>query len=270
MRAIDVHIHVPGPPSSSGAAASERGEAMARYFRMGSEPRTVESLNELYAELDIVGVIFGNNDWTASVVQKYPGRFIGFAMVDPKDGQKAVDEVTRGVKDLGLRGLKVHPPGQAFFPNDPAVYPLWQRCMELEIPVLLHTGQTGVGAGMRGGGGVKLKYGQPIPYIDDMAADFPDLKIIMAHPSVPWQEEQLSVLVHKPNVYMDLSGWSPKYFRPILVQYMNSLVQDKVLFGSDYPALMPDRWLRDFEGLEVKPEVRQKILVENAKKLLKL
>src|SRR3989304_6655371 len=112
MRAIDVHIHVPGPPSSSGGAASERGGGRARVSRMGSEPRTVESLNELYAELDIVGVIFGNNDWTASVVQKYPGRFIGFAMVDPKDGQKAVDEVTRGVQDLGLRGLKVHPPGQ--------------------------------------------------------------------------------------------------------------------------------------------------------------
>jgi hypothetical protein len=123
---------------------------------------------------------------------------------------------------------------------------------------------------MRGGGGIKLKYGQPIPYIDDMAADFPDLKIIMAHPSVPWQEEQLSVLVHKPNVFMDLSGWSPKYFRPILVQYMNSLVQDKVLFGSDYPVLTPERWMRDFEGLTLKPEVRQKIMLDNARKLLGL
>lgn len=267
MRAIDVHIHVPGPPT---AGTSDRGEAMARYFRMGSEPRTVETMYEMYERLDIFGVIFGDNDWTASVVKKYPHRFLGFAQVDPKEGQKAVDEVTRAVKELGLRGLKVHPPGQAFFPNDPAVYPLWERCQELQIPVLLHTGQTGVGAGMRGGGGVKLKYGQPIPYIDDMAADFPDLTIIMAHPAVPWQEEQLSVLVHKPNVYMDISGWSPKYFRPILVQYMNSLVQDKVLFGSDYPALMPERWLRDFETLELKPEVRQKILLDNAKKLLGL
>jgi predicted TIM-barrel fold metal-dependent hydrolase len=76
--------------------------------------------------------------------------------------------------------------------------------------------------------------------------------------------------VHKPNVYMDLSGWSPKYFRPILVQYMNSIVQDKCLFGSDYPVIQPDRWMRDFEGLEVKPEVRQKILLDNAKKLLNI
>jgi predicted TIM-barrel fold metal-dependent hydrolase len=123
---------------------------------------------------------------------------------------------------------------------------------------------------MPGGNGIKLKYGQPIPYIDDIAADFPDLNIIMAHPAVPWQEEQLSVLVHKPNVYMDLSGWSPKYFRPILVQYMNSIVQDKVLFGTDYPVIMLDRWESDFATLDLKPEVRQKIMLDNAKKLLKL
>jgi predicted TIM-barrel fold metal-dependent hydrolase len=92
----------------------------------------------------------------------------------------------------------------------------------------------------------------------------------MAHPAVPWQEEQLAVALHKGNVYIDLSGWSPKYFRPVLLQYVTTLLQDKVLFGSDYPALQPDRWLRDFEALEVKAEVRQKILLENAKRVLKL
>jgi hypothetical protein len=135
--------------------------------------------------------------------------------------------------------------------------------------VLFHSGQTAVGAGLPGGGGLKLKYAQPI-HMDDVAADFPSLNIIMAHPGVPWQEEQLSIALHKPNVFIDLSGWSPKYFRPILVQYANSLLQDKVLFGSDFPALTPERWLRDFEGLELKPEVRQKILLDNAKKLLKI
>ncbi|MBZ0286914.1 MAG: amidohydrolase family protein, partial [Anaerolineae bacterium] len=106
--------------------------------------------------------------------------------------------------------------------------------------------------------------------LDDVAADFPDLTIIMAHPAVPWQEEQLSVVLHKGNVYMDLSGWSPKYFRPILVQYIRSILKDKVLFGSDYPVLQPERWLQDFETLEFKDEVRQKILIENARKVLKL
>jgi predicted TIM-barrel fold metal-dependent hydrolase len=267
LRAIDVHIHVPGPPGSGTSAASE---AMNTYF--GAQGgRTVEDMAEMYEKDDIFGVIFGgDSEWTQTVVDRYPGRFMGFTYANPHDGKDAVEKVVKGFEKHNLRGLKVHPPGQAFYPNDETFYPLWQKCSDLKIPVLLHTGQTGVGAGMPGGNGVKLKYGQPIPYIDDMAADFPDLKIIMAHPAVPWQEEQLSVLVHKPNVYMDLSGWSPKYFRPILVQYMNSIVQNKVLFGSDFPVLTAERWMKDFETLELKPEVRQKILLDNAKKLLNI
>ncbi len=245
-------------------------------------PRSPEEMYETYAALDLFGVIFAideetargipyvGNDWVASVVQKYPDRFLGFASVDPWKGAMAVQELERAVKVLGLRGLKLMPITQAFFPNDTRFYPLWEKCTELGIPVLFHTGQTGVGAGTPGGNGLKLKYAQPIPYLDDVAADFPDLTIIMAHPGVPWQEEQLSVALHKANVYMDLSGWSPKYFRPVLLQYATSLLQDKVLFGSDYPLIQPDRWLRDFEALEIKEDVRQKILLDNARKLLKL
>lgn len=279
MRAIDVHVHVPAPPGHPAAAEIE---SMAAYFKYGTLPRTPEEMYEKYQALDLFGVIFDidaettsgvpymGNDWVASVARQYADRFIGFASVDPWKGMMAIQELERSVTELGLRGLKLHPTTQAFFPNDTRFYPLWKKCAELGIPVLFHTGQTGVGAGKPGGGGYKLKYAQPIPYIDDIAADFPDLTIIMAHPAVPWQEEQLSVAVHKANVYIDLSGWSPKYFRPVLTQYATTLLQDKVLFGSDYPALQPERWLRDFESLEIKEEVRQKILLENARKLLKL
>jgi predicted TIM-barrel fold metal-dependent hydrolase len=106
--------------------------------------------------------------------------------------------------------------------------------------------------------------------IDDVAADFPGMPIILAHPSFPWQEEALAVATHKPNVFIDLSGWSPKYFPPILVRYANSILKNKMLFGSDWPAITPDRWLADFEQLEIKPEVRALILKENARKLLGL
>jgi predicted TIM-barrel fold metal-dependent hydrolase len=181
----------------------------------------------------------------------------------------AIQELERSVKELGLKGLKLHPTTQAFSPNDTRFYPLWETASSLGIPVLFHSGQTGVGAGTPGGGGYKLKYSHPM-LLDDVAADFPNLTIIMAHPAVPWQEEQLSVALHKGNVYIDLSGWSPKYFRPILVQYIRSILQDKVLFGSDYPVIKPDRWLRDFENLELKDEVRQKILLENAKRVLNI
>lgn len=278
MRAIDIHVHVPEPPGDPAFIERQR---MAGYFKAGPLPQSPDEMYEKYRALDLMGVIFAidaethsgdryvGNDYVASVVRKYPEQFIGFASVDPWKGAMAVHELERAVKELGLRGLKLMQITQAFFPNDQRFYPLWEKCVELDIPVLFHTGQTGVGAGTPGGAGLKLKYSQPI-HIDDVAADFPDLNIIMAHPAVPWQEEQLSIALHKANVYIDLSGWSPKYFRPVLVQYASTLLQDKVLFGSDYPAIQPDRWLKDFEGLEIKDEVRQKILLENAKKLLKL
>lgn len=279
MKAIDIHVHVPDPP---GHPAAKEKEVIAAYFGMKDMPRTPEALYEKYKTLDIFGVLFSidaesvtgipyiGNDYVASVVQRYSDQFIGFASVDPWKGKMAVQELERSVKELGLRGLKLHPSAQAFYANDLRFYPLWETCAELDIPVLFHSGQTGLGAGQPGGGGVKLKYCQPIPYFDDVAADFPSLTIIMAHPAVPWQEEQLSVALHKQNVYIDLSGWSPKYFRPMLVQYMRSLLKDKVLFGSDYPALMPERWLKDFEQLELNDEVRQKILLDNARKILNL
>lgn len=278
MKAIDIHVHVPAP---AGHPSTLEKEAMAGYFGAGEMPLTAEDMYHKYKALDIFAVIFEidaettsgvayvGNDYVAGIVQQYPEQFMGFASVDPWKGRLAVQELERSVRELGLRGLKLHPTTQAFFPNDPHFYPLWEKAAELDIPVLFHSGQTGVGSGTPGGGGYKLKYAHPM-LLDDVAADFPSLTIIMAHPAVPWQEEQLAVALHKGNVYIDLSGWSPKYFRPILVKYISSILQNKVLFGSDYPVLQPDRWLRDFETLELKEEVRQKILLDNAKKVLKL
>ena len=180
-----------------------------------------------------------------------------------------MQELERSVTELGLSGLKLHPITQGFLPNDERFYPLYAKADELGIPVIFHTGHTGIGAGMRGGGGVRLKYSNPM-YLDDVAVDFPDMPIIMAHPAFPWQDEALSVCLHKPQVYIDLSGWSPKYFPPQLVHYANTLLKHKMLFGSDYPWITPDRWLADFEQIAIKPEVRPLILKENAVRLLGL
>jgi predicted TIM-barrel fold metal-dependent hydrolase len=103
-----------------------------------------------------------------------------------------------------------------------------------------------------------------------VAVDFPDMPIIMAHPSFPWQDEAISVCLHKPQVYIDLSGWSPKYFPSTLVQYANTLLKQKVLFGSDYPLISPDRWLADFQKIPIRDEVRPLILKENAMRLFGL
>jgi predicted TIM-barrel fold metal-dependent hydrolase len=148
-------------------------------------------------------------------------------------------------------------------------YPLYAVIEEAGLPAVFHTGQTGIGAGLPGGRGIKLRLSNPM-LLDDVAADFPGLPVILAHPSVPWQDEAISIATHKANVYIDLSGWSPKYFPPQLVRAASSLLQDKVLFGTDYPLLTPERWLRDFELLEIKPEVRPKILKHNAARLLGL
>jgi predicted TIM-barrel fold metal-dependent hydrolase len=189
--------------------------------------------------------------------------------VDPLRGPAAVSQARSLVFSHGVRGFKFHPSMQAFAPNDPAFYPLWQEIESLGVPALFHTGQTGIGAGLPGGRGIKMRYSDPL-LLDDIAADFPGLTIILAHPSVPWADAQISMATHKANVHIDLSGWSPKYFPPALVRAANSYLRDKVLFGTDYPLLTPERWLKDFGALDLKPDVRPKILKDNAVRLLGL
>ena len=194
---------------------------------------------------------------------------MAFISIDPTRGAEGVSEARRLLATGQVRGLKLHPPIQGFFPSDRIAYPLYELFAEAQLPVLFHTGHSGIGTGMPGGGGIRLKYGNPM-YIDDVAVDFPNMPIIMAHPSFPWQDEAISICLHKPEVYIDLSGWSPKYFSPNLVQYSNSLLKTKVLFGSDYPLITPDRWMADFAKVAFKDEVRPLILKENAAKLFGL
>ena len=117
--------------------------------------------------------------------------------------------------------------------------------------------------GQPGGGGIRLKYSNPL-YLDDVAVDFPEMPIILAHPSMPWQDEAIAVAMHKPQVHIDLSGWSPKYFPPQLVHHANTLLKHKVLFGSDFPFITPERWMADFEQAGFRDDVKPLILKENA------
>jgi predicted TIM-barrel fold metal-dependent hydrolase len=191
---------------------------------------------------------------------------IAFSSVDPTRGREAVVEARRLIT-AGTRGFKLHPPIQGFHANDRAIYPFYEVIAEARLPVIFHTGHSGIGTGMRGGGGVRLKYGNPMD-IDDVAVDFPDMPIVLAHPSFPWQDEALSICLHKPQVFIDLSGWSPKYFPQSLIQYANTLLKHKVLFGSDFPFITPERWLADFEKIPIREDVRPLILKENAVRLL--
>ncbi len=278
--AIDVHTHAWKSALQVGDTPTASQQAMGNYFRYVPQHQTVPEMAEMYRKLKMAFVVFTvdgekgasrkiTNEEIAELAHKNADVAIPFASINPHRGEAGVREARRLIKDFGVRGFKFHPSVQDFNPNDRMAYPLYEAIAEAKLPALFHTGQTGVGAGTPGGGGIRLKYSNPM-LLDDVAADFPDMPIVLAHPSFPWQEEALSVATHKPQVYIDLSGWSPKYFPPILVQYANTLLKDKILFGSDYPVMAPERWMADFDKLPIKPEVRPLILKENAAKLLKL
>jgi len=281
--AIDVHTHAErSTHDPQDPVTGELLDAAAKYFGGHPPQPTTQEVADYYRERSMLAVVFTvddeagmgrariSNDEVLAAATANADALIPFASIDPHKGKLGVREAKRLIAEYpALRGFKFHPNTQAFWPNDRAHYPLYEVIEQAGKIALFHTGQTGIGAGMRGGGGVRLKYSNPMA-VDDVAADFPGLDIILAHPSFPWQEEALAVATHKPNVYIDLSGWSPKYFPEILIRYVNTLLREKMLFGSDFPLLTPDRWLADFERLAIRDEVRPLVLKENAARLLRL
>jgi predicted TIM-barrel fold metal-dependent hydrolase len=274
--AIDVHVHL----ESLAATGTQTDSDARKYFGETKVPRDPLGLAEYYRSRKMAFVVFSvderlsgrpqvPNDAVAAFAAEHADVAIAFASIDPTRGPEGVREARRLVSSGLVHGLKLHPPMQQFFPNDRIAYPLYEVFAEAKLPVLFHTGHSGIGTGSPGGAGVRLKYGHPMP-IDDVAVDFPNLPIIMAHPSFPWQDEAISICLHKPSVYIDLSGWSPKYFAPNLVQYANTLLKHKVLFGSDYPWIAPDRWLADLDKTAIREDVRPLILKENAVRLFGL
>ena len=281
--AIDVHTHVHRSVNAPKAdpADNERLAAMAAYFKTSAASFTVDDLAAYYRERNMAAVTFTIDQKEApedparvtpmEIIERardHTDILIPFGSVDPARGAEAVRMAKRQI-EAGAKGFKFHPSSQAFTPSDPAVYPVYEVIQEAGLPALFHSGQTGAGAGMRGGGGIRLKYSNPM-YLDDVAVDFPDMPIILAHPSFPWQEEALSVATHKPQVYIDLSGWSPKYFAQILIQYANTLLKNKMLFGTDFPVLTPERWMADLEKVAIRDEVNPGIFKDNAARLFGL
>jgi len=280
LHAIDVHVHVETDGHGHFSLDDELMAASAAYFKAaGNRAPTIDEIADYYRARRLGAVVFTVDAHTATGhpglssaeviagAQRHADVLLPFCSVDPLDP----DAVPR-FRDLvaaGARGLKLHPSLQAFAPNDPAHYPLYEAVAAAGVPIIFHSGQTGIGAGLPGGRGIKLRYSDPM-LVDDVAADFPSVTVVLAHPSVPWQDAAISIATHKPNVYIDLSGWSPKYFPPQLVRAANSMLKHKVLFGSDYPVLTPDRWLDDFAQLDLKPDVRPLILKDNALRVLGL
>jgi uncharacterized protein len=280
IRAIDVHVH----PNHDEAIRSggEYLEWAKRHFKGSTtEAISIEATAMMYRKHRMMAVLLGKdartntrlpaipNDSIAAAVRNHPDVFLGFGSVDPhQDVKWCVEEVHR-CRDLGLIGLKFQQAVQGFFPNEERFYPIYEAAAGVGMVCLFHMGTTGIGAGAPGGLGLRLEYCRPI-LVDRIAADFPNLTIIGAHPGWPWTDELLAMAVHKGNLYIDLSGWAPKYFPPMLVQYARTLLKDKVLFGTDWPLLTVERWEKEFAELNFPPEVTKKIMLTNATRVLGL
>ncbi|RBP63572.1 hypothetical protein DFO66_1092 [Brevibacterium sanguinis] len=283
ITAIDVHTHVESDDHHHTSLDQELLDASAGYFR-ASVPRTptVADLAAYYRERNMAAVVFtvdattslgGHPPISSELIAEQAAEnndvLIPFGSVDPLRPAEALARIRDLAGDYGVRGMKFHPSLQGFDPSDRSHYPLYEACAELGLVTLFHTGQTGIGAGLPGGRGIKLRYSDPM-LLDDVAADFPELTMILAHPSVPWVDSSISIATHKANVFIDLSGWSPKYFPPQLTRAIGSLLREKALFGSDFPLITPERWITDFETLGVKEAAVSLIMKENALRVLGL
>jgi uncharacterized protein len=280
MRAIDVHVH---PMNAAYVAASSLFiPAAQRMFPGKFDPRPDTQIAEDFRREDVLAIPIAwdaqhgasgtvyTNDELAALCRNFPDVFLpGWAVVDPWRGRRGLEEIEHAIKDLGLLGVKYQPPVQAFPPSDRQFYPIWDLLQSLGAPVLIHCGTTAIGSNEPGGLGFKLEYARPL-HLDSIAADFPRLNIVAAHPGWPWTEELIAVAIHKRNVSIDISGWAPKYFPQALKHDMERRLRDKVLFGSDYPAWNAGQCCDEWEMMGFKPGIIDKLFHQNAIRILGL
>jgi predicted TIM-barrel fold metal-dependent hydrolase len=274
-------VHIEIGPEGDDHLSPELREAASRYFKGDIHLPSLDEVAAYYRERRMKAVVFCVDSALTTGQPRIPNGFvvdgarghsdvlIPFASIDPRRGADGVSEAEELLAAGQVKGFKFHPNIQQFDPNDRIAYPLYELIQAHGSIALFHTGHSGIGAGLPGGGGIRLRHGNPM-LIDDVAVDFPEMRIIMAHPSFPWQDEALSVALHKPQVHIDLSGWTPKRFPPELVSHLKGPLKGQVLFGSDYPLITPDRWIDDFRTLGIDETVERMIVRDNAAALLGL
>ncbi len=280
--AVDFHVHAEvSCTDPEDPVMGKFFDAASSYFKAPRQRPTIPETIAHYREQNIAFCLFTvdceaglgakriSNIEIAELAAENADIVIPFASIDPYKGKMGAREARDLIENYGVKGFKFHNPIQNCHPGDPIAWPLYEVIAEYGLPAIFHTGHSGMGTGMPGGGGIRLKYGQPILF-DDIAADFPQMKVVLAHPGWPWTDESLSMALHKDNVFIDLSGWSPKYFPKQLIQYANSQLSHKMLFGSDFPLIRPEAWMKTAQDVGFKPEVLEKIVKANAVKLLGL
>jgi uncharacterized protein len=275
MRAIDFHVHLPTPDWLDGSMAGYV-EAAEAYFRSTVERQTLGELADKYRALDVLAVLLAwdaetatgrprvPNETIAAACREYPDAFTGLGSVDPHK-PSAVDEVAR-IAELGLRGVKFHPSLQAFAPDDPAYWPVFAACERHGLLALFHTGTSGIGARQPGGQGIRIDYAHPLK-LDAVAAAHPELTVVAAHFGWPWHMDLIAVALHKTNVYIDISGWSPKRIPPEVVRELKGRLSGQFLWGSDFPFIAPERCLAELDELGLASPA---LLRDNAARVLRL
>jgi uncharacterized protein len=280
MRIIDVHCY----PNTKEWIACQQPyvDALAKYWNRSwaakSEEQVVEEFKNAGVEailvaLDLettVGTPPCSNDFVSAMQKRHPERMIqAWAAVDPFKGEAAIGEAKHAIQELGMLGFHFHPIMGHFAVNDRRLYPLFEVINELQVPVMIDVGTTGMGAGMPGGMGARLRHAHPSA-IDELAADFPNLTVVAAHPGWPWVDEMTAVVLHKGNVFWEVSGWAPKYFPPQLKVDIRSRLKDKIIFGSDYPSIPHTRLLREWSELCYSDEIMERVFHGNAERVLAL
>jgi uncharacterized protein len=280
-RVIDLHCH---PATAEWfAAIGPYAEALRTYWKRPWEPlpedRVIEELRSAGVEVLMVAfdteTVTGcppcSNDYVAGLRDRHPGVVLNaWASVDPWKGAAALREAEHAVNDLGLIGFHFHPICGGFSVGDPEHRALFEKIAELGVPVLVDVGTTGMGAGVRGGLGRRLKMARPFPALDDLAADLPELTIIAAHPGWPWTEEVLMICLHKANVFWETSGWGPEYFPEPLKRDIPRRLKNKIMFGSDYPSLTHTRLFEGWSKLGFPADVLGQVFHGNAERILGL
>jgi len=277
MRAIDVHVH----PSTRGLDAHA-----CSYFRrnLNEIPRTEETFSDLYIKHDVKALLIGwhpstvkegsrnSNDHVIELATKYPDAFAGI-LASLDINAEDITKVARNAQELARNpkvvGFKFHPPDQGFYPSNRKFYAIWEVLQAGAKPVMFHVGFTVLGANTDGGGGIALDYGRPI-HLDTLARDFPRMKIIAAHPGWPWEQELIGVVTHKKNVHVDTSGYLAEQLPEIFLKAIASRLQDKALFGTDFPYVDLEKALASFDKVGFKQPAKDKLLFANAQALFGL
>jgi uncharacterized protein len=280
VRIIDLHCY-PGTREWI-MAQGPYVDALAKYWNRTWAPKAEQAVLDEFTGAGVEAVLVAldlettiatppcTNEYVHAMWKRHPKRIIqAWGAVEPAKGEIAIRQARKAIRELGFIGLHFHPIMQHFAVNDPRYYPLFEELSAMGAAVMIDVGTTGMGAGMPGGMGARLRHAHPSA-IDDLAADFPKLNIIMAHPGWPWVDETTAVALHKGNVFWEMSGWAPKYFPGNLKIDMRARLQDKIMFGSDYPSMPYERILREWGELGYKDEVMEKIMHKNAERVLGL